>query len=392
MAAQHRVHYITSKDDGYDHEVLRGVLKYARRHAQWAVTRSSAVTGASAEPGRLADWYAGRQSHGCLDGVLFRGSDLIGRHPLLQRSRAVVETQMRTDPPPFPCVSPDYHQAGRMAAEHFLHLGFRHFAACISSAKSYQRQRWEGFRGRLLEAGYQPSLLDISVRPAPVRGLRSRAEQLAVWLRRQPGPLGLMFAWVPGDSRLADACEQAGLRIPHDVAVVGIGGDLISSELSWPTLTTVEFNLVEVGFQSAALLHRLMSGEKSAPRVTLLPPLGIRARMSTDVAAVEDETVAAALRMIRENCPHPLPVETLARAVGVGRRTLEMKFQSALQCSPAREMRRQRIEFAKAVLRSSSDKLLAVAVQCGYQNYGDFIKGFREVEGISPAEYRDKLR
>jgi LacI family transcriptional regulator len=302
----------------------------------------------------------------------------------------VVETQMRTDPPPFFCVAPDERLAGEEAAKHFLQLGFRHFAACISSEKSYQQKRWDGFRHVLREAGHDASLLDISTL-APPKGLLDRTDQLTKWLGRQPRPLAMMFGWVPKDSRLTEACERARLRIPEDIAVIGVGANQISAELNWPTLTTVQFNLADVGFQSAALLHRLMRGEKGVPPITLIPPTGIRARMSTDIASVEDETVAAALRLIRENAPHPLPVDALARRVGVGRRTLEMRFQSALQCTPGHAMRRQRVEFAKSQLRSPQDKLLSVAMACGYHSYGDFVKAFRDIEGMSPAEYRAKL-
>lgn len=388
MEPRKHILYLQLKNDGYDHAVCKGVAEYGRQHGHWILAYAS-PSGSTAEA--MAEWHFGKTFQRSFDGVLFRGSD---RDAVVKALRLgscpVVEVQMRSVPPAFPCVSPDYFRAGEMAAEHLLELGFRNFGACVSMNLGYQRVRWEGFRHVLRRAGHEPELLDLSKAGKTGNGIQGRVDQLADWLRNRPRPLAMLFTWVPRDGRLVEACELAGLRIPEDVAVVVIGSDLISCDLVWPTLTTVDVNLREVGYRSAQLLDRLMRGEEPESPATLLPPLGIRPRMSTDVVAVEDECVAAALRRIRESCPHPLPVETLAAGVGVSRRKLEMRFREVMGRSPGQEMTRQRMEYAKRVLAETGDKAVSVALQCGYRSYNDFIRAFRNAEGITPAEYRDR--
>jgi hypothetical protein len=57
----------------------------------------------------------------------------------------------------------------------------------------------------------------------------------------------------------------------------------------------------------------------------LIPPLGIATRRSTDILAVENPDVVAAIRFIRENCHRPIRVADVLTEVPVSRRCLEQK-------------------------------------------------------------------
>jgi LacI family repressor for deo operon, udp, cdd, tsx, nupC, and nupG len=64
--------------------------------------------------------------------------------------------------------------------------------------------------------------------------------------------------------------HQAGLRVPEDIAVVGFGG-IESSEMCWPSLTTVAQSYYEIGTEAVNLLHELSNGKIMTGRKTFVP-------------------------------------------------------------------------------------------------------------------------
>ena len=55
-----------------------------------------------------------------------------------------------------------------------------------------------------------------------------------------------------GDGRHRDL-HSLGLRVPEDIAVIGIGDDIITCDLSVVPWTSVARNSLAVGYQAAAL-------------------------------------------------------------------------------------------------------------------------------------------
>ena len=51
-------------------------------------------------------------------------------------------------------------------------------------------------------------------------------------------------------------------------------------------------------------------------------------------------------------------------------------------------LKKFRISHAKRLLKTTDMKIYEVAQECGYSNSNYFTKVFKEVTGISPAEYR----
>src|SRR5690606_20307639 len=67
-----------------------------------------------------------------------------------------------------------------------------------------------------------------------------------------------------------DALQEAGLRVPEDVAVVGFD-DLPGSVYSTPKLTTVHQPILEKGAQAARILFDLVEGVDHTPKQVILP-------------------------------------------------------------------------------------------------------------------------
>jgi DNA-binding LacI/PurR family transcriptional regulator len=155
---------------------------------------------------------------------------------------------------------------GRLATEHLLSLGHTRVAH-ISGPPSWRPalQREEGWRAALAEAGL-PAI-------DPLRGdwsARSGYEAAQQMLLRSPG-VTAVFA---GNDAMAigaiRAFAEAGLRVPHDVAIVGFD-DLPESGFQMVPLSTVRQNFELVASLSVEQLVRAIEGGPSEQRDTVVP-------------------------------------------------------------------------------------------------------------------------
>jgi LacI family transcriptional regulator len=186
-----------------------------------------------------------------------------------------------------------------------------------------------------------------------------------------------------------DACRRVGLAVPDQVAVVGVDNDEFLCNLSDPPLSSVAPDTRRTGYEAAALLDRLMSGrEKSRGQSTFVQPLGVVARRSTDVLALADPDVSAAVRFIREHACDGIAVKDVLDEVPLSRRVLEGRFRKLFGRTPHDEIARVRFERVRRLLRETSLPLAEVAQRSGFRNAEYLATAFRREFAMSPNDYR----
>ena len=103
----------------------------------------------------------------------------------------------------------------------------------------------------------------------------------------------------------------------------------------------------------------------------------------------------ARLRRIRElvhaKMEDELSLDEMAQSVGLSTAHFARMFRKSTGETPHQFVLRQRLERAKAMLRSSDARVLDVAVACGFKTQQHFAQVFRDVWGVSPTEYRQDL-
>ena len=114
--------------------------------------------------------------------------------------------------------------------------------------------------------------------------------------------------------------------MPDDVAVLGVDNDDIVCDFSNPPLSSIMLNAVGAGFQAAELLDKLMCGSTLPKEPILVPPVGLATRRSTDIMAVEDPDLAAALKFIWQNAASGITVHDVLAHVAVSRRIAGAAF------------------------------------------------------------------
>ena len=283
---------------------------------------------------------------------------------------------------------PDHRGMGRLAAEHFLERGLRRLAYYGVEGLWFSEQRCLGFRERAREAGVTCDVLEVPRLIGPKASWTKRTAQLIRWLKQLRPPLGLL-ALQDYRARVAvEECDRLGLRVPHDVAVCGMEDDPTICEFSRPTLSSVSRNSWRLGFDSAAMLDRLMDGRPAGENI-VIPSDGVIARQSTDTIAVEDQHLAAAVHFIHDHLAESFSIERIVQATSISRRQLEVRFRRVLGCSPLDYVCRKRTERAKQLLSSPSRvKLRNVATACGFSSLERMRMVFKRQTGQTPLEYR----
>lgn len=293
----------------------------------------------------------------------------------------------------FPRVGVNHRQVGQLAAIHLMERGFRQFGFVGHPRHVYSTEREEGFREGL--APREHLLFTYHERPA--RSYRQRGRLLALneslhrWLRELPKPVGVFACHDVWGLQVVEACRLTGLKVPDEVAVIGVDNDDLLCELARPSLSSIMIPSERIGYEAAALLERLMRRAKAPRKPLLMPPSGVVTRQSTDVLAGGNPDVAAAARFIQEHGHRPISVKDVLREVPTSRRSLERSFRGLLERGVAEEIRRVHFERAKNLLTMTAMSVAHVAEQSGFTSVHYFSRTFREETGLTPTDYRRQM-
>jgi len=348
----------------YNRSILHGAASYARLH-KWTLTYTDARWGTAAE--RLKE----------IDALLLGVHDFETDSDWLKSKLPRVGWSASQAKTPWPRVLTDNIAVGHRVAEHFLASGYRHFAFCPNWHGIWSTSRLEGFQSRLQAAGYS-----VAVAPAG-------ADVTAEWLKTLSLPCGLMVSRDSSVEAVLAECSRASLRVPEDVAIVGVGNDELVCEITDPPLSSVPHQSEQIGYQAAAILDRLVHDRSyKPPEITLIPPGELVVRRSSDAMVFDDPMLVEAMRFIKANQSETIGTKQVVSHVGTSRVTLDTKFMAAMGMTVAAVIRRMRIDKAKLLLSSSDLPMPAVARHSGFSCARQLSKTFHHYTGHTPTGYR----
>jgi len=384
-----RVALLIESSRAYGRELLLGIAKYAKSHGPWSI---------EFHEGDPAEHFPAWFDRWEWDGVIARVSTPTIAAALIRCGAPVVDLNGKLPDSPFPQIRSDEETVGRLAAEHLLERGFKNFAFCGFSNKAWSDKRRASFERRVADAGFSchtftsedPSLSLGASKNTPANEKSGR--DLMVWLRALPKPCGLMACNDAHGRLILGCCREAEMQVPHDIAVIGVDKDDVFSELSGCPLSSVILNTQQIGFEAAALLTRMMAGDASAPAISLVQPIGVMKRQSTDVLAIDDPHIATALQHIREHACEGLHVDSLLKLVPLSRSVLERRFAKLLGTSPNAEIVRVRLDCVCRLLAESDRPLAEIAQQTGFEHPEYMGNLFKKKMGITPGEFRKRAR
>lgn len=285
-----------------------------------------------------------------------------------------------------PLVTQDDEAVGRLAAAHLRACGCRTFGFWGVEGAAFSEQRLKGFGEALAEAGMTPAV-------CLERGRAARwTRALSGWLKELPRPTGVFGATDTHALAVIRVARALGLRVPEDVAVLGAGNEDFWVDFERVPLSSIKLPARAIGHEAAALLDRLITKRERRAETRRLPVTEIARRRSTDVIFCDDEGVARALHYIRDHALENPYVDDVAKAAGMSRASLKVRFRKATGRSVLAEILRVRIGRAQALLVETDLPMSQVAERCGFPDSQRFSVRFRKQTQLTPSAYRARLR
>ena len=365
----------------YSRELLHGVRAWMRDRGGWAVHLTELGRG-DLPPPWLRHWQG--------DGILARIETSEMERSVRAVGVPVVNVSAAARAPEFSAVISDSAAIARVAAEHLLERGFQHFGYCGDARFAWSARHGENFQEALQRAGH--TCHSFVAEPSDFDNWDQEQRKLAKWVQSLPKPVGVMACYDIRGQQVLDVCRAIGVAVPDEVAVIGQHNDELLCDLCDPPLSSVIPNARRAGYEAAALLDRLMRGEAVPASVITIEPLGVATRQSTDVVAVEDAQMSAAVRYIREHAREGIGVDDVLRAVPMSRSLLERRFKQTLGRTPHEHILAVRLNLVKSLLTNTDLSLAAIAERTGFEHVEYLSVVFKRVTGLPPSQWRSKHR
>lgn len=292
-----------------------------------------------------------------------------------------------------PRVNADNERIGRLAAEHLLSVGLRHFAYYGIEGPWYSKVRELGFIRRLREAGFACDVFRQPKGQLSALSWHKRHMRLQHWLSALPKPVGVFAVHDYRARVVLELCERLGQAVPEEVAVLGVDNDTTTCDYCTPPLSSVSRDPFAYGMATARLLDRLMRGLPAPAKDTLVPPAGVVQRRSTDRFYDDDPAIRRVVEFVSAHVGEPFSVSKMAQQLNMSRRLIELRFDERLGITPLSYLQHRRVNRAKALLldRSAFLTLSEVAAKSGFLCFRTFRETFRAETGYTPAVFRKRF-
>ena len=373
---------LVEASNAYGRGLLEGIHRHLREHEPWTILLPEHGRGMPPLE-MLARW---------------RGDGIIARIETPAIAEAIRKLRRGRDLPivdvsagrllaGVPYVETDDAAIARLAADHFIERDFRHLAFLGD-----ERFRWSDNRRDAFVAAARGRSVAVYAPRGRIRDGAAEDEAIESWLAALPKPVGLFACYDIRGRQAIEACRRAGLSVPDQVAVLGVDDDAVLCGLTSPPLSSVIPDAIGAGRLTAELLEAMLHGERLERDEWLLPPVGIATRQSTDVLAIDDELVVAAVRHIREHACEGIKVADAVRALGVSRRVLESRFLRRVGHTPHEEIARVQFRRVEQLLAETDLPLATIAARAGFRHPEYMTVAFTRRHGMSPSRWRRKWK
>ena len=184
-----RVALLIESSRAFGRGLLLGIARYVREHGPWSIFLQERSL-RDLSPGWLKNWSG--------EGIIARVENRTMAQAIRRLGLPAVDLRCLLPDLELPSVRPRDSAIARLAAEHLLERGFRHFAFCGFTGADYSDARRDSFVERISAAGFRCRVFE-DPNPLEKAGTLDYEEhglkyenRVAVWLEGLPKPVGLL--------------------------------------------------------------------------------------------------------------------------------------------------------------------------------------------------------
>ena len=215
---------------------------------------------------------------------------------------------------------------------------------------------------------------------------RADAKALERWLLNLPKPTSLFAANDFTAREILNIAALNGLRVPDDLAVLGVDNIRSICESTQPSLSSIITDFERGGWEAADLLCARIKSPSLHTVCRRYGVLGVIHRGSTKTipnAAGHTSKTLRALHFIQSRAADGLSVEDVASEMGCSQRLAEIRFRKATGRTIKSAITDVRLERAKILVKNRAMPLKAIAAACGYHTVNALRVAFRNRFGTS---------
>ena len=289
---------------------------------------------------------------------------------------------------PYSGVAHDSSVTATLAARELMSLGFPDYAFVGNiQPRDWSDHRRDVFTKVVAANGCGVHVFD----PCSVQDFDAFRQKLRPWLGSLPRPCGLLAANDATADIVLRMLRDMRVKVPEDVAVVGIDNDPLICENTTPTLTSVAPDFERSGYIAAEMLDARMKGGRVRDEIRTFAAMHVIHRGSTRLLKRKDDSIKKALEFIREKASSGISPRDVVEQIGGSRRQAEYRFSEFAGKSIGEEILAVRLETAKKLLADPSIPIGAVAERCGYSDDSLLRRAFKSATGLSLSEYRKSV-
>ncbi|MBQ4285847.1 MAG: substrate-binding domain-containing protein [Bacteroidales bacterium] len=365
----------------FDRKLLRGIVRYSNEHGPWQFYR-------------MPSWYRWDENgeEHILDwAVKWKADAIIGRWnspsaPLLKKLGIPIVLQNYHDrSKDYSTLTGDYIGTGRMAADFFIKRRFSRFAYFGLKDVIWSEERLQGFAEQVGRIGGSLSTLMIDVPENEARG------QIARWLHTLTGPVAMFCCSDSHALIISEICNLEGIRIPEQVALLGVDNDDLYCEISDPPISSIELDVEQGGWEMCRLLDESIKGHLKEPFSVVIKPRRIVHRRSTARHDIADPLVGKIVDYIEDNFTSDISMTDILEQVPLSRRAIELRFKEEMKTSIYHYLLGCRLENFRQLLISTDRTLIDIALASGFRDTNNISRTFRKFYGESPLEYKARF-
>ena len=372
----------------FGRDVCAGIAEFAREREDVEAVFVGAET--LGKPARLSSF----------DGFIARVMNERIARALTATGRPVVDIYYERPYPGFAVVKTNHARIGRLAAEHFIERRFTNFAFCGFAGGRFSDYCRQAFQRALKSRGfgcqtYEPIAsarygFDASVLINERLDRAPDEKRLADWLTRLPKPIAV---FCPNDLRawqLLQVAQGLSLRVPQDVAILGLDNDVLVCGFSRPMLSSIDPDSQQIGREAAKTLLEMLERPalRKHPPIRQIQPRRVVERASTEVYPIDPPWMSDALSFIRRHVADGISAADVFARVGLSHTAVDAMFREKLGSSVQREIARFRLEEARRLLAETSLDAAEIARRAGFSSAAYFTRAFTAANGVSPLTWR----
>ena len=278
---------------------------------------------------------------------------------------------------------------GRTAADYFMKRRYTFFAYIGTAQPTFwSEERIKGYREQLGAKGFRPIVYPT---PSPEAQLDFAVESrsLVRWLKSLPRPTALFCVHDRRAQQIIATASAAGLKIPQDLAVLGVDNDELLCEMTVPGISSIPVFDHERGREVGRAMDALLDG-RDVERVRITQHDVVITRMSSSAEAISDPFVARAVEYACAHLDERPSLPALAKAAGCSKTVLNIHARRVLGRTISEELTRLQLDSAISRLADAQRTVEEIAQECGFCNASHLAMRLKSEYGHSPGWYRRK--